>query len=151
VAVLPINCVSQLRDAWAREQVEWQRRIIEGNSSDNDNDNDNDNSNNNHTTGLLWTASYDVIIIALGIWHDIRPYDCRLPEHETIRSIVAETVQIMKQHYTVHTSTTTTSSNNNQNSIRVLWRTGGWKHGLPRENTHGHARTEQCHHGQFGG
>jgi hypothetical protein len=63
VAVLPINCISQLRDARAREQEEWERRIIVGNSSNNDNVN-----SNNHTTGLLlWTASYDGIIIALGI------------------------------------------------------------------------------------
>lgn len=71
--------------------------------------------------GLL--RHYDVIIISLGIWHDVRPRDCRLIDGETISAVTNEAIEILGNITSIELP-----------DIRIIWRTGGWKKDVAHES-----------------
>jgi hypothetical protein len=74
--------------------------------------------------------SYDIVVIALGIWQDLIPQDCPLPANETITTVVAESIQLLTQMVTMADSR---NNSNNNKRMRVIWRTGGWTLSMAHE------------------
>jgi hypothetical protein len=122
LAVLPIMCLSQLRDvlrATVREQQLQQQQEEEA-------EGDGDGGIAGGNGPPIPIPSSDIIVIALGIWQDVHPRDCRLPAHETITTLVAESIQLLTQMVTMAASASRhPDSNSNSKRMRVIWRTWG--------------------------
>jgi hypothetical protein len=84
--------------------------------------------------------SYDIIVIAIGIWQDVRPWDCRLPPNETITTLIEDSMRLLTKIISLdrrnrrrQDTTASTGHNDDHDGMRVIWRTGGWKHGMEQE------------------
>jgi hypothetical protein len=138
VASMAVHCVAELRDVLRvtldeqqRQKQQWlqQQLGVEGPV----------------LAQPIPIPSYDIIVIAIGIWQDVRPWDCRLPPNETITTLIQDSMRLLTQIITLdrryrRRRRDTTASNNDNNhdnnsndGMRVIWRTGGWKHGMEQE------------------
>ena len=96
VTLYPAACVQQIKSFFR---------------SENDALSTNQNSN---STWVPLSPHFDVVIISLGIWHEIRPRDCRLEPGRTLSAEVSDIVESMQQLLKL------------QPHLRIVWRTSGW-------------------------
>jgi hypothetical protein len=132
VASMSVNCVAELRDVLRVTLQEQQRQEQEQRLQQQLGVDDGP-----VLAQPIPIPSYDIIVIAIGIWQDVRPWDCRLPPNETITTLIEDSMRLLTKIITLDRRNRrrqdTTASNNNNDGMRVIWRTGGWKHGMEQE------------------
>ena len=68
--------------------------------------------------GGIVTPDFDLIIVSVGIWHQMKPKHCPM-QNETIYEVVYDITRLMNELTTI------------QPRLKILWRTSGWAQKRP--------------------
>jgi hypothetical protein len=164
VALMTAFCLTDLRDVLRvtlREQQlqeQWLKQLGEQQDGDGV-----DGGVDGEVLAPIPIPSHDIIVVAIGIWQDARPRSCRLPPNETITTLIHDSMHLLTKIIALDRRRRRDAANHNDkndnNGMRVIWRTGGWKHGMEQEQ---HLATlemnkaimdfiDAAHHGNHGG
>jgi hypothetical protein len=151
VASMPVHCVAELRDVLRvtlreqqlqEQQLQEQQQRRQQLGEPPGGDDGVYGGVDGQVLAPIPIPSYDIIVIAIGIWQDVRPWDCRLPPNETITTLIQDSMRLLTKIITLdrrrrrrrrRRDSASDNNNGNNDDMRVIWRTGGWKHGMEQE------------------